>query len=294
MKQSLSKNIIQLNLAVLLISTSGVLGRYIDMPSPVVIGLRAFFAAIFLFFFCKWKKIKLGIANKDFIGIVTGGLLLGLHWISYFYALQLSSIAIAMLSLFTYPALTTLLEPLLLKSKINRFQLAFSALVLLGIYFIAPEFNLKDESFIAVAFGLFSALCFALRNIIMKSKIQSYNGSALMTQQLIVVAIASIPFYFFLDTSNVYHYIPATVLLALLTTAVGHTLFLYSLKNLSTITASIMSCVQPIYGILIGMVFLNEFPDFNTIIGGAIIITTVLAESLRMHYVEKKQEHKKN
>lgn len=293
MKENLTKNIIQLNIAVLFISTSGVLGRYIDMPSPIVIGLRALFAAFLLFLFCKWKNISLAIARKDFIIISIGGLMLGLHWISYFYALQLSNIAIAMLSLFTYPALTSLLEPLLLKSKPNTSQLIFSALVLVGVYFIAPDFNLEDDSFVAVAFGLISALCFALRNIIMKSKIQSYNGSALMTQQLIVIAIASLPFYFFLDTSNVYNYIPATLVLALLTTAIGHTLFLYSLKKFSTVTASIMSCVQPIYGILIGMFFLNEIPKLNTIIGGTIIIATVLAESLRMHQVEKNRTHKK-
>lgn len=288
MPRNFSKNILELNLAVLFISTSGVLGRYIDMPSPVVIGLRTSFAVVLLFAFCKWKRIDLTVENKDRLTIAIGGLLLGLHWITYFYALQLSNIAIAMLSLFTYPVMTTLLEPIILKTKILKSQLALSAFVLIGIYFIAPEFDLENDSFLAICFGLISALCFAFRNIIMKSKINEYNGSALMTHQLFVIALLSIPFYFLLDTSNLYTYIPATILLAFLTTAVGHTLFLYSLKHFSAVTASIMSCVQPVYGILIGMLFLQEYPEQNTIIGGAIIIVAVLLESLRLHGVGKK------
>jgi drug/metabolite transporter (DMT)-like permease len=286
-KGNLTKNLLELNLAMLFISTSGVLGRYIDMPSPITIGLRALLACLVLFLFCKWKKVNLHLQPKDRKTILASGILLGLHWTTYFYALQLSNVAIGMLSLFTYPAITAILEPILLKTKILKVHILLSILVLVGIYFLVPDFDLQNNQFKAVGFGVLSAFCYALRNIAMKSKIDQYDGSALMVYQLLAIAVFWSPFFFLLDSSKVLTYLPATILLAVLTTSIGHTLFLYSLKNFSTITASIISCTQPIYGILIGLIILGEVPKLTTLIGGLIIISTVLAESIRLSRLEK-------
>lgn len=286
-KENLTKNLLELNLAVLFISTSGVLGRYIDMPSPITIGLRALLACVVLFLFCKWKKADLHLQNQDRKTILISGILLGLHWTTYFYALQLSNVAIGMLSLFTFPAITAILEPIILKTKILKVHLLLCVLVLVGIYFLVPDFNLQNSQFKAVGFGVLSAFCYALRNIAMKSKIERYNGSVLMVYQLLAIAIFWSPSFFLLDNSMIITYLPATVLLAVLTTSIGHTLFLYSLKNFSTITTSIISCTQPIYGILVGLILLGEVPKLTTIIGGLIIISTVLVESIRLSQLEK-------
>ena len=95
-------NFIELNLAILFISTSGALGRFIDLPIPITIGLRSLLGGIALYLFCRWKKISFYVEGRDRKTIFLGGLLLGLHWITYFYSLRLSNVAIGMLSLFTY------------------------------------------------------------------------------------------------------------------------------------------------------------------------------------------------
>lgn len=282
-----SFELLQLNLAVFLISTSGVLGRYIELPVLITIGIRSLFAGILLYLFCVVKKISFRIDSKDRWVVFLGSMFLGLHWLSYFYALQLSSVAIGMLSLFTFPAITTVLEPLFLTTKFSRFHLVLSVLVLVGIYFLAPKIDFTNNNFIAVGFGLFSACCYACRNILMKTKIKQYNSSALMVYQLVLVSFCLLPFSFILDNSRVIEFIPEMIALALVTTAIGHTLFLYSLKNFSTITASIISCAQPIYGIIGGMIFLDEFPTRNTYIGGSIIILTVLIETIKIYLEDK-------
>ena len=120
MKNKHLKHIAELNLAVLFISTSGVLGRYISMAPPVTIWWRCVFAAVFLGAFCWYKKIDLTILNKrDRKSFILSALFLGAHWVTYFYALHLSNVAIAMLSLFTYPVVTALLEPLFFKTTLN-------------------------------------------------------------------------------------------------------------------------------------------------------------------------------
>jgi drug/metabolite transporter (DMT)-like permease len=75
--------------------------------------------------------------------------------------------------------------------------------------------------------------------------------------------------------------LPYIFILGVVTTALGHTLFLNSFKHFTIGTASIISSIQPIFGILIAMVFLGEIPHYKSLIGGSIILLTVIIESLR-------------
>lgn len=263
-------------------STSGVLGRFIELPPPVTICLRSLLGCVILFLFCKWRNFSFKIQKQDIKMIALGGFLLGLHWITYFQALRISSVAIGMLSLFSYPAITAILEPLFFKTKILKFHLLLGVMVLIGIYFLAPDFDLKSDNLKAVGWGMFSALCYSLRNILMKQKVSSYNGSILMGYQLLMISVCLMPVLLFLDTSQILDFVPATLALAFITTSLGHTLFLYSFKSFSAATSSIISCAQPIYGTIFGMIFLSEYPASTTIIGGVIILSTVLAESIRI------------
>jgi drug/metabolite transporter (DMT)-like permease len=275
------KNLIQLNFAVLIISTSGTLGRYIDLPVPMIIFLRAIIGGVFLFLFCRWKKLSFTIQKKDRKTIFFSGVLMGSHWITYFIALKMSSVAIGMLSVFTYPIITTLLEPIMLNSKFKKSNLLLGLMVLVGIYFLTPEISLENDQFKAIGFGVFSALCYSIRNIYMKSKSTEYEGSILMVYQLIIVSLLLSPTLFVYETTGLESSLPAILILAILTTAVGHTLFIYSFRNFTISTASIISSVQPVYGIIIGMIVLAEYPALSTVFGGMLILGTVIIESIR-------------
>ncbi|PHS52796.1 MAG: EamA family transporter [Lutibacter sp.] len=282
MKNQHLKHLVELNIAILLISTSGVLGRYISMPPPVTIWFRCLMAAIILGAFCWYKKIDLKITRKkDWLTIIISGLFFGAHWITYFYALHLSNVAIGMLSLFTYPIITALLEPLFFKTTLNKKHVVLGIVVLVGIYFLSPEFNLENNQTKGVLFGLISALFYAIRNIIMKKKIANYHGSMLMFYQMIIVTLVLWPVLFIFEVKPTSNDWQALLVLALVTTSIGHTLFVMSFKNFSVSAASIMSSVQPIYGIIFGILFLSEIPTSNTLIGGFLILTTVVIESIQ-------------
>jgi drug/metabolite transporter (DMT)-like permease len=283
--KSFTSSFLELNFAMLLISTSGVLCTVIDIPIPVTIASRTLIASIILYFFCRWKKKDFTIKSKDRKSLIVSGLLLGAHWITYFYAIKLSSIAIGMLSLYTFPAITTFLEPFFSKTKILKFHLLLSALVLVGIYFLVPDLAGESKNLKAVGIGMLSAFCYSLRVILLKSKVVDYDSSVLMMYQLVVVAFCLSPAYFILDASHILDFIPSLLFLSIVTTAMGHTFFLYSLKHFSTVTASIISCSQPIYGIILGIFALGEFPSSTTLIGGGIIILTIVAESIRINRV---------
>ena len=96
---------------------------------------------------------------------------------------------------------------------------------------------------------------------------------------MIIVLILLLPFLFFYEEKVTMNQLPFILFLGLVTTAIGHTLFLNSFRHFSVSTASILSGMQPIYGILIAMVFLSEIPAWRNWIGGFLIISTVILES---------------
>ncbi|SEE00838.1 EamA domain-containing membrane protein RarD [Tenacibaculum sp. MAR_2010_89] len=276
------KNILGLLLATLFISTSGVLGRYIAMPSEVIIWFRSSFAMVFLFVFCKYKKIDIRIKSfKHYGPFIVGGVFMAAHWITYFYALKLSNVAIGMLSLYTFPVMIAFLEPLFFKIKFNPIYLVLGVLVLAGLYILSPDFNLENSNAQGILFGLLSALCYSIRLLILKQYVLQYNGVMLMFYQTLIITICLLPVLFFMDISGFQSQWPYLLLLALLTTAIGHSLMVHSLQFFSASTASIISSVQPIFGIILAFFFLNEMPTMNTFIGGSLILATVVIESIR-------------
>ena len=276
------KHILQLNLAVIIISTSGTLGRYIELSPFLIIFLRSFIAIWALLIFCKIKGFKLNFSNKkDLLKVLFAGILMCAHWLTYFQSLKLSSVAIGMLSIYTYPVITTFLEPLIRKTGFNKIHLFLGILVLFGVYFLVPEFSLDNQQTIAVCFGVGSAFLYSLRNILMKQQASKYNGSVLMLYQMFVVSTLLIPVLFFFDLSVIPSQLAPVLVLGLLTTSVGHTLLVSSFKYFSATTASIISSAQPIYGILLGYFILNEIPSINTVIGGLLIATAVFTEIFR-------------
>ena len=276
------KNLSGLILATLLISTSGVLGKYIAMPSEVIIWFRSAFAMIFLFGFCRYKKISLTVLTmRTHVPLIISSLFMAAHWISYFYALKLSNVALGMLSLFTFPLITALLEPFFLKTKFNPIHLVLGTIALIGIYILTPEFNLESDDLKGILFGLFSAFCYSIRILILKQHVDHYHGSMLMFYQTSVITIVLFPVLFFMDVSGFQSQAPYLLLLAIITTAIGHSLMVHSLKFFSASTATIIGSIQPVFGIIIAFVVVNEIPAVNTIWGGLLIISTVFIETIR-------------
>ena len=253
------------------------------MPPPVTIWWRCFLAMILIYLFCRFNKISLKLnSKKDRLPFIFSSLFLGAHWITYFYALKLSNVALGMLSLFAFPVITALLEPLFSKEKFKPIHVLLGVLILVGIYILAPEFDLENSHLKGILFGLLSAVCYSIRILILKQLVSNYNGTMLMFYQLFILTIVLAPctlfhgYFWYTITISIY-----VVLLALITTAIGHTMFVKSLKHFTASTATIISSTQPIFGIIIAYFFLSEIPTWNTFWGGLLILSTVVIESVR-------------
>tara|TARA_B100000941_G_scaffold289430_1_gene268711 strand:- start:375306 stop:376136 length:831 start_codon:yes stop_codon:yes gene_type:complete len=267
-------------------SSSGVLGRYITLPTPVTIWIRSVIALITLFLILKALKKSTFIGwGRHFRIVLISSIFLGAHWISYFSALQASNVAIAMLSMFTYPIMTALLEPILLKTRFDKGSLLLSFIALIGVFFLVPDLNFDNTVTRGVFLGLLAGFFYAVRNILMKKNLSDHGGLTLMYYQMAILTLLLWPaiFIYKLDFSSqiVQGDWEALLILGLVTTAFGHTLFVRSLKNFSVTTVSIMSCLTPLLGTLLAFLILDEIPKGQTILAGTIILFTAGLESYR-------------
>ncbi|MCJ8320729.1 MAG: DMT family transporter [Colwellia sp.] len=273
-------SLLQLHAAVLLFGGTALFAKLIGLPALDITVYRSFVAALCLFLLLSFKDKTLALNSaKDYkIGLVLGALM-GVHWVTYFSGMQMAGITIGMIAFFTYPVITVFLEPLVHRSKPKAKDIVSALVVILGIYLLVPEANLGNQVTMGIVTGIVSACFFALRNIIHKKHFSHYSGPQTMMYQTIV---AGLMLCLFVEVPPMQ--VPASdwwliVLVGIVFTALPHSLFASSLRNLSATTAGLISCLQPLYGSLFAFAILAEQPSFMTLMGGALVISAAFFET---------------
>ena len=200
------------------------------------------------------------------------GILLSVHWITFFQSIQISTVSIGLLSFSTYPMFTTLLEPLLTSEKFVKINLLFSALCILGVYLIVPRFELADSGFRGVIWGLVSGFTFALLTIMNRRFSQQYSSPVIAFYQDFFAFLVLLPFPFIFHFKLTGRDLILLVILGVVCTAVSHTLFIKGMKTIKAQTASIIHALEPVYGIIFAFILLREIPALRTILGGMVIL----------------------
>lgn len=266
-------------------AATGLFSQIIKLPAWDITGYRTWIAAGILFAWVWWREGHVALNSaRDYSRMLVLGILLCIHWITYFHSMQVSSIAIGMLSLYAYPVLTVFMEPLITGNKIDWGDVVSGVFVLIGIYFLVPEFDFANNTTQGVLWGLVSAFSFALRNLLLSNWFSGQSSARSMSYQVLIVALVMTPVIF---TSP---HVPTNVdwglilILGLFFTAFSHTLFGYALRYLKAKTVGLVACMQPVYGVFYGVIFIHSIPNVSTFVGGAIIVAAAIYESLREHH----------
>ncbi len=261
---------------------TGPLGRILDCSPLMTILFRCVFGVVFLLIILKISSTPINLISRKSRLLFLSSFLMAAHWVTYFFSLQYANVAVAMLSLFTFPIWTALLEPLYYKTPFRKIHLLLTAMILVGIYFIVPKEGTLEagQLWTGILYGLASSIVYSIRNVIMKDLVAHENALLLMAHQVGIAAIILLPSLFFIDTTVSQNDWYIIIILGVMVTAIGHTLFLKSFRNFSVTKSSIISCLQPPLSILLAYMFLKESPTGYTIIGGVIILTTIIIETL--------------
>ncbi len=274
------KGLIAVHSAVLIFGLTALFSKLISLTALEITLLRSIFAVFIILAIFLWqnKSIKLSKA-KDYSIVILLGVLLALHWVTYFHAMQVSSVAVGVIALYTFPIMTVFLEPLFHGEQAHIKDVMSAVTVLFGVYLLVPEFSLNNETTQGILWGILSALFFALRNIIQGHYFKGYSARHSLFYQTLVTFVILLPFSFEVIPEVTTIQWGQLLILGVFFTAVPHTLFAFSLLNLKAKTVSLVACVQVVYASIFAALLLGEWLEFSTVAGGLIVVSAAMYES---------------
>jgi len=268
---------IELHIAVLLFGVSGLFGKLISTnPVTIVLG-RTAFAAIAIFIGLKLCSIKLNsVSKKSLLTISLSGLVLALHWVTFFHAIQISTVAIGLVGFATFPVFVTFLEPLLTGQKLRSIDIVSAMLVTTGLILVAPDFNFSNSGTIGLLWAVLSGALFAVLTLTNQHLVKTNSFFIVAFFQHSVAALVLIPFALYIGETPGPNTVWLLLILGVICTALPQTLFIKSLTALKAQLASVVTGLEPVYGIILAALFLDEIPDLSTLFGAAIVFGAVI------------------
>ncbi|HLR14667.1 MAG TPA: EamA family transporter [Bacillota bacterium] len=256
-----------------------------------VVTLRMWSTALLLivYFICTSPSTFRLNAMKDVLYFIGTGICSILFFnYSLFSAIHISTIPIATTLLYTAPAFVTILSFFLFKEPITRMVFLSLIVTFIGICLVSGllPFNPSLWNVKAIIFGLGAGLGFSLYSIFGKFALRKYSSTTITLYTFIIAAVAMIPFFPYKEKS-IYLTEPKVILLAigigLLPTAVAFLLFTYGLQLIEASKAAIISTIEPIVAILIGLIIFKEVFTMSQFIGMICIITAVIYTQWHQH-----------
>ena len=285
---------LQLHLSVLLFGTAGLIGKLVDLPAMQLVLGRTLFGALALAVFMslvkqtsqtRWWPAQTVTSTPKFVGhLLTSSLVLVGHWWSFFYAIQISGVGVALVGFSAFPVFVTLLEALLQGRKVDIKDGFTTALVVLGLWLVAPTISWQNSAFQGLVWGVFSGALFAVLALQNKYLVQVFGGIKLGFWQQVFAALMCL---LLVDIPSLISGLGSAtqspsskdmtylLVLGVGLTALPHVMFITCLKQVREHTAAIVASLEPVYAIAFAWLLLAEQPAVTTVLGALIILLAV-------------------
>ena len=283
---------LKLHFIVLIYGFTAILGKLISLPATQLVWYRMLIAVITFYIFLRWNKTDLTISRKQFFKLFGIGMIVALHWITFFGAIKISNVSVALGCLATTTLFTSLLEPFFFRKRINAVEVIVGILIIIGLYLIF-RFETRYTSGVIVA--LVSAFLAGLFTVINKKMVVHQKASVIsfyeMSGGLTIISI----YLLFSGWGNAPLSLPSPIdfvyLLALGTicTAFAFAVQVDIMKHLSAYVVALTINLEPVYGIVMAYFLFGETEHMTGgfYIGTAIILASVLGYPLYHYYLRK-------
>lgn len=282
------KSYLNLHLIVFIWGFTAILGALITITADAIVWYRMLLAAVFLSVFILFKKKSFKIPLKSFLKLVFVGLLIAMHWVTFFHAIHVSNVSIT-LSVFSLGAFfASLLEPIFYGRKVLWYEVFFGLIIIVGLGLIMQ-----------VELTYLSGMLYALVSIILGVLFTLMNGKLIATHDSAVIAfyeflagVFFISIYFLYQNkfSTDFFYLTAhnwilILILASICTAYAFTASVKVMEKLSPYTVMLTTNLEPVYGIVLAYFIIGGKEKMSTsfYIGAVIIILTVILNGIIKH-----------
>lgn len=284
MVQEKKKGLLEMFFATFIWGSIPVFSVWCNLPSPIFVFFRVLLAFPFVFLYSVKKfGVKEFFRLKPFIPLFLSGIVLSLNWILFFWAIQLTSVANAVILYYLGPIFTIILAVLFLKEHFGKILfwatlLAFSGAVLTFV----PNMNTAvfHRTFLGLITAFFSGLFYGLLGFISKIGIKFHSAMKLITYQIFISIFFTLPFLFFLHFKIYPLIIALLVVTGLVHTALALFLWYDSLNYIRVATAAIFSYLDPLFAIVLSLALLHQNPTLFQIFGGVLITISGIMVSI--------------
>ncbi len=277
-----SRSLAEIHLAVFLFGFPGLFAKWLDLPPVLIVFGRVLFASLTLAALMAVRRTAFRVRPpRDLVLLGLCGLILAAHWTMFFESVQVSSVAVGLLAYSSFPVFTAFLEPLLCRERWEPASLGYALLCVVGIGLIVPGFDLSNAVFRGVLWGLGAGLLFSVLSILNRTLASRHSSLSVAFYQDLLAGLVLVPAVLRTGLPLSGRDWGLIAILGVFCTAGAHTLFIEGLKGVRARTASILSSLEPVYGILLALVFLKESPSLRTVSGGAIVLAAALAATVR-------------
>lgn len=281
-----TKNYIHLHLLVIIAGFTAIIGELITLEAVPLVWYRMIIAALLMIIYIKLKKFSLKVPLKVVIQFSIAGVIIALHWITFFAAIKVSNISITLAMFSTGAFFASLIEPLFFKRKIIGYEIFFGLIVFIGVGLITQT---EFKYLMGIVLGISSALFSTLFAVLNGRLVKNYKPSIISFYEFIFgvvfisifLALSGDGFslgYFRLSSSDwIYLFILASIC-----TAYAFIGSVQVMKYLTPYSVVLTYNLEPIYGIVLALVL---FPESETMqplfyLGACLIICTVLLNAL--------------
>lgn len=278
---------LELHLAVFLYGFTAILGDLITLSATILVWWRVLFTSISLLFLIQFGKRLKYIPKRllfEFLGI---GIVIALHWITFFASIKYANASVALVCLATGSFFTSILEPIMTRTTFKWYEFGLGLLVVPGMALVVQ--GLTVQMLTGVWLGLISSLLIVVFSIFNKQRIHLLDTTTItfleMGSAWIFISFL-LPFYFYFLEETIF--LPSwrdgfyLLILALVCTTLAFVLNLRALRHISAFAANLTINLEPVYGILLAIVILNENKELTSTfyLGVFIIMLSVLSYPL--------------
>ena len=271
-KETQRSGLIAINLAAIIFGTAALYGK-LDISPFWIVMMRGAFASIVL---AAVGLLSGGLGLIPTIaqlrGLLVTGILLAIHWVTFFESVQLAGVAVATLTFAVFPLFTVLLVTMKARRRPSLLELGAGLAIVLAVALLVDAKD-SDAQLTGAIVGLGSALSFAVFGI--KAQILTTEIQPLMVSliQNLTVALCLTPtLVFSLQAPHTTTDWVCLMLLGVVTTALMHQLYLFALKRLSATTCSGFIALEPVYAIVFAAIFFGEPLTLWVLVSAALII----------------------
>ena len=285
MQKNNIKHYLHLHFLVFIAGFTAILGEVISLSSIALVWHRMLIAFVLTFLFLIYRKYNLRVTLRDFIKFSLAGIIIALHWITFFEAIEQSNISITLAMFSTGAFFASLFEPIFFKRKIRTVEIILGCIVICGVFIILRA---NINSFTGVLLGVVSALLASLFSVF-NGKLVQDNKPFLISFYEFLSGVVFILLYLIFSNnlsdlaitsffSYDYFYV---FILGSICTAYAFIASIHILKFLSPYTLVLTYNLEPVYGILLAIFIFPETEkmQFSFYIGTVIIISTIIINS---------------